>query len=116
MDLPKRTPRNRPYSWIVKVAQKPPEILPRLPTWRQMNMDTDPQTEAVLCQIWRATPVWRKWEIMEQLNRDLRVLALAGLRLRNPQAAPEQLRRLIADMLLEPELAAKAYGPLDTSR
>jgi hypothetical protein len=36
---------------------------------------------------------------------------LSGLRQRYPQATPEELRRL-ADLLLGPELAARAYGPL----
>ena len=35
-----------------------------------------------------------------------------GLRQRHPQATPEQLRRLLADLWLGPELAARVYGPL----
>ena len=64
-----------------------------------MNRDTTPEAEAVLVRLWRETPAWRKWELMEDLNRAARELALAGLRRRHPDAGPE--------------LAAEVYGPLD---
>ena len=73
---------------------------PRLPTWREMNRDTKPEAEAVLLGLWRQTPGWRKWEMMEQLNRTAREPALAGLRRRHPDAGPEELRRRLADLLL----------------
>ena len=82
-----------------------------LPTWREMNYDTTPEAEAVLLRLWRETPGWRKWQMMEELNRLARELALAGLRRRHPDASPEVLRRRLADLLLGPELAAQVYGP-----
>jgi hypothetical protein len=85
--------------------------LSHLPTWRQMNRDTSPEAEAVLVRLWRETPAWRKWELMEDLNRAARLLALDGLRRRYPEAAPDELRRRLADLLLGPELAAEVYGP-----
>ena len=85
--------------------------LSHLPTWRQMNRDTSPEAEAVLIRLWRETPAWRKWQLMEDLNRAARELALAGLRRRHPEATPEELHRRLADLLLGPELAVKAYGP-----
>jgi hypothetical protein len=48
---------------------------------------------------------------MEQLNQAARELALAGLRRRHPAAGPEELCRRLAELLLGPELAARAYGP-----
>ena len=82
-----------------------------LPTWREMTLDTTPEAEAVLLRLWRETPGWRKWQMMEELNRLARELALAGLRRRHPDASPEVLRRRLADLLLGPELAAQVYGP-----
>jgi hypothetical protein len=38
------------------------------------------------------------------------MLALAGLRQRYPGDTPAQRRRRLADLLLGPELAARAYG------
>ena len=83
----------------------------RLPTWREMTLDTTPEAEAVLFRLWRETPAWRKWQLMEDLNRTGRALALAGLRRRHPDDPPEVLRRRLADLLLGPELAAEVYGP-----
>jgi hypothetical protein len=76
-----------------------------------MNRDTTPEAEAVLFRLLRETPVWRKWQLMEDLNRTARELALAGLRRRYPEAGPDELRRRLADQLLGPELAAEVYGP-----
>lgn len=87
------------------------DTLSHLPTWRQMNLDTTPEAEVVLVRLWRETPGWRKWELMEDLNRTARLLALDGLRRRYPDAEPEELRRRLADLLLGPELAAEVYGP-----
>ncbi len=50
--------------------------------------------------------------MMAQLNAAVRTFALAGLRQRNPQASDGELRRRLADLLLGPELASRAYGPL----
>ncbi len=86
---------------------------PRLPTWREMNMDTSPETEAILFKLLHETPAWRKYELMEDLNRTARQLALIGLRRRFPNAAPAELRRRLATMLLGEELATKAYGELE---
>ena len=84
----------------------------RLPTWREMNMDTSPEAEAVLFKLWREAPAWRKWELMEDLNRAARQLALIGLRERFPDATQEELRRRLANILLGEELAARVFGPV----
>jgi hypothetical protein len=81
------------------------------PSWRELNRDTSPAAEAVLLQLWNETPGWRKWELMDDLNRAARALALAGLRRRYPQATDAELRRHLADRVLGPELAAAAFGP-----
>ena len=73
--------------------------------------DTSPETEHVLFAMLRDMPPWRKLEMVAQLNQTARDLALAGLRERHPHAAPEELRRRLADIILGPELAARVYGP-----
>jgi hypothetical protein len=87
----------------------------RLPTWREMNMDTSPEAEEVLFKLWRETPGWRKLELMEDMNRTARQLAMIGLRRRHPNASPEELERRLADMLLGEEMAAKVYGSIHTT-
>jgi len=84
----------------------------QLPTWRQMNMDTSPEVEEILFAYWRDAPVWEKWQRMAQLNRSARLLAMVGLRRRHPAATEKELRRRLADLILGPELATRAYGPL----
>lgn len=85
---------------------------PILPTWREMNMDTPPEVEAILFKMWRDTPAWRKLQLMESLNNTGRALALAGLRRRFPNADQAELRRRLATILLGEDLAAQVYGPL----
>lgn len=74
--------------------------------------DTTPEVERVLIDLLRRARVERKLEMLDQMNRTARELALMGLRARHPGAPDAQLRRYLADLLLGPELAARAYGPL----
>lgn len=92
-------------------APPPADTRPHPPTWRQMNADTTPEAEAVMLRLWRETPAWRKWQMMEAMNATARELALDGLRARHPDAPPEELRRRLADLLLGVELAAEVFGP-----
>jgi len=74
--------------------------------------DTQPEAERLLIELLRLTPVSRKLEILGELNAAARQLALQGVRARHPAATETELRRYLADLLLGPELAARAYGPL----
>jgi hypothetical protein len=74
--------------------------------------DTSPEAEQVLLDLLRRAPVHRKLEMLGQMNAAARYLALEGLRARHPGATEAQLQRYLADLLLGPELAARAYGPL----
>ena len=76
-----------------------------------MHLDTTPETEEVLFDFWRQAPAWQKWQSMLSLNQMARKLAIAGLRNRHPDASEAELRRLLADLILGPETAAKVYGP-----
>ncbi|MEW5870354.1 MAG: hypothetical protein AB1894_13855 [Chloroflexota bacterium] len=74
--------------------------------------DTRPEAEAVLIDLLRQAPGWRKLHMVGQLNAAVQSLALSGLRQRYPQATSQELRRRLAELLLGSELALKAYGPL----
>ena len=74
--------------------------------------DTRPEAEAVLIELLRQAPPWRKLHMVGQLNQTVRTLALGGLRQRHPNATPQELDRRLADLLLGPKLAAQVYGPL----
>jgi hypothetical protein len=77
----------------------------------QVFSDTPPETERVLFAMLREMPPWRKLEMVAQLNQMVRALALVGLRERYPQADEAEVQRRLADLVLGPELAEKAYGP-----
>ena len=65
---------------------------------------------AVQARILREMPAWRKLELVEDANRTSRALALAGLRHRFPAASEEDLVRLLMDLVLGEEAAARVYG------
>ena len=73
--------------------------------------DTHPDAELILTRLLREAPVWRKLEMLGDLNRIANQLALEGLRDKYPDATDSELKRYLADLLLGPELAQKAYGP-----
>jgi folate-binding Fe-S cluster repair protein YgfZ len=77
-----------------------------------LSPDTDPDVEQFQIERLRQMPVWRKIELVGDMNDAVRTLALAGLRQRHPDDTPAQRRRRLADLLLGPELAARVYGPL----
>ena len=80
---------------------------------RTLAADTSPEAEQVLIELWRRASHARKIAVVLSANRTARALALTGLRERHPGESEARLQRRLADLWLGPELAAKAYGPLD---
>jgi hypothetical protein len=77
-----------------------------------LSPDTTPEIERLQVERLRQMPPWRKMALMAEMSQTVRLLALAGLRQRHPDDTPAQRQRRLADLLLEPELAARVYGPL----
>jgi len=75
-----------------------------------LSADTHPKMEALQIQLWRQASPTRKLQMLAQLNASVRIVALAGLRSRFPNANESELRRRLADLLLGEELARKVYG------
>lgn len=73
--------------------------------------DTTPAAERLQIELMRQAPAWRKAYLVGQMTETVRLLALSGLRQRHPQATTGELHRLLADLWLGPELAARVYGP-----
>lgn len=71
--------------------------------------DTHPKMEALQIELIRRMPPWKKFAVVESLNKTVRMLAISGIKQRHPQAPPEQVRRILAEMLLGAELAGKVY-------
>lgn len=80
---------------------------------RTQSPDTSPEAERVLIALLRRAPAWRKLRMVEDTNRSVKDLLMAGLRQRFPTESSALLRRRLADHWLGPELAAAAYGPLE---
>ncbi len=72
--------------------------------------DTHPKMEALQIELIRRMPAWKKIAIVDGLNETVKALAISGIKERNPNAAPEQIRRLLAEQMLGEELARKVYG------
>lgn len=73
--------------------------------------DTTPEANRVLLALLRQAPVWRKLQMLGQVNEMTQTLALSGLRQQFPDAPEAALRRLLADRVLGVELATAVYGP-----
>ena len=75
-----------------------------LPTWRQMNMDTSPEVEAIHIGMLRELPDWRKAQMLARLSRMAARLALMGLRDRFPEATEEELHLRYVEQIYPPEV------------
>jgi hypothetical protein len=71
--------------------------------------DTHPKMEALQIQIIRRMPAWKKLSIVDDLNAMVKALAVSGLKQRHPDATPEQIHRLLVELMLGAELARKVY-------
>jgi hypothetical protein len=81
-------------------------------TENSMALDTHPDAERVQIDLMRTTPVWRKMDLLAQLNQAARLFAISGLRRRYPGATEQEIHRRLADLVLGAELAERVYGPL----
>ena len=76
--------------------------------------DTSPQAEAVLLEIYRRMPAWRKVELVDDAIRTARQLAMIGLRTRHPDETPARLQRRLLGLVLGEAVAEAIYGPVGT--
>ncbi len=75
--------------------------------------DTHPKMEALQIKLLRETPPWRKMEMLAELNKAARELALAGLRQRYPEADETKLLRYLGNILLGSDLAGRVCAELE---
>ena len=71
--------------------------------------DTDPKMEAIQIQLIRRMPSWKKISILEGLNETVKTLAVSGIKERYPHATPQQVHRMLAELMLGADLARKVY-------
>jgi hypothetical protein len=72
--------------------------------------DTDPKIEQMQIELIRRMPPWKKIAIVDGLNETVRNLAITGIKQRHPNATPEQVYRMLAELMLGSELAQEVYG------
>lgn len=76
--------------------------------------DLSTQAEALLTEQRRQTPIWRKLEMVGEMNEMLERMALGDLRRRFPNDPEPMLRRRLAERRLGPDLAARVCGPKES--
>lgn len=80
------------------------------PQPRYDRSDTPPEVQRAYYEICRRVPLGRRLELTFGMCDTGRRLALAGLRMRHPDASEEQLQRLWARQHLGQELFERVYG------
>ncbi len=71
--------------------------------------DTHPKMEQMQIELIRHMPAWKKLAIVDGLNKTVKTLAISGIKQRHPTATPEQIQRMLADLMLGEDLARKVY-------
>jgi hypothetical protein len=74
-----------------------------------LSPDTHPKMEALQIELIRRMPAWKKLSIVDGLNETVKTLAISGIKQRHPTATPEQIQRMLAEIMLGAELARKVY-------
>ncbi len=72
--------------------------------------DTHPKVEALQIEILRRMPAWKKLAVLDSLNETVKTLAISGIRERHPDATPQQIHQMLAELRLGVDLAQKVYG------
>ncbi|HWT00921.1 MAG TPA: hypothetical protein VN256_11805 [Pyrinomonadaceae bacterium] len=74
------------------------------------SQDTTPEAERVLIELTRRTPMWKRAEQLFNLIHAGRVLILADLRRRYPNAGADELHKRMAARLLPREEVIRIFG------
>lgn len=71
--------------------------------------DTHPKIEQMQIELIRKMPTWKKLAAVDDLNETVKAFAIGGIKQRHPGATQEQIQRMLADIMLGPELSRKVY-------
>ena len=74
------------------------------------SQDTTPEAERVLLELTRRIPMWKRAEQLSNLIHAGRVLILADLRRRYPNADADELHKRMAARLLPREDVIRVFG------
>jgi hypothetical protein len=74
-----------------------------------LSSDTHPKMERMQIEFIRRMPAWKKIAMVDGLNETVKTLAMSGIKQRHPNATPQQIQRMLAELMLGAELARKVY-------
>ena len=74
--------------------------------------DTSPEAFAVLVERWRSMSIAERVTLIEQLNADVELIAIAGIRMDRPDISEVELRYELARRRFGSKLADEAFHPL----
>ena len=77
---------------------------------KPLSLDTSTEAQEVLFDLIRQAPVWKRLQMVADLNQTLRLLATADVRRCYPDASQEEIRRRLAVRWLKREEIIAAYG------
>ncbi len=77
---------------------------------QDLHTDTSPEAEAVLLELLRHAPVWKRLQMVDQIYETLRLLTMADLRRCYPTADENEIRRRLAARVLSRTEVMGAYG------
>jgi len=77
---------------------------------KTLSPDTTPEAEAVLLELLRRAPVWKRLQMVDQMHEVLRQLAMADIRRRYPHADNDEIKRRLAARVLSRTEVINAYG------
>jgi hypothetical protein len=75
-----------------------------------LSTDTSPEAEAVLIELLRRAPVWKRLQMIDQMHETLRLLTIADLRRCYPHAGENEIKRRLAARVLSRAEVIAAYG------
>jgi len=77
---------------------------------KSLSLDTSPEAEQVLLELYHRMPAWRKLRCLADLNEAMRRMQRAEIRARYPDADAHELKMRLAARWLEPELMRQVFG------
>jgi hypothetical protein len=77
---------------------------------KTLSPDTTSEAEAVLLELLRRAPVWKRLQMVDQMHEVLRQLAMADIRRRHPHADNDEIKRRLAARVLSRTEVINAYG------
>jgi hypothetical protein len=76
----------------------------------QFHSDTSKESEQAYLRLLREAPLWRKAAMMNSLTTACQELAVAGIRLRHPNASEMGIRMRLAALWIDRELMIRVFG------